>query len=215
MAIDDIALIGIQNLGTDPQPTLSGGTQTWTLLTAQVQGNTRATIFWTRLTSATPTAGQMDDSGDHQSSRIAVVRGCHTTGNPFVDAPVTSVDATSDTSGVVTGFTTTVADSFVLIFATGNLPDANGTAEYTWNSFGNLASGTERTDNSVASGIGGALSWATGTLAVAGAIGNPAYTKANAAVKAHIMVALVPPQAAAVGPPNPHRHASMRALMRR
>lgn len=195
LAIGDICLQGVQTLGTDPAPTLSGGDQTWTQVTTQVQGNTRATVFWCRLTTATPTASTIDDSGDHQSGRIIAIRGCHATGNPW-DNFNTSVDTTSDTSGVVTGFTTSVNECFVCMWATGNLPDASGTAEYTWDSFGNLTSGTERTDNSVASGAGGSMSWATGALATAGAIGDPAYTKANAAVKAHITIALKPPQVA-------------------
>ena len=199
LAVDDVCYLLVESLGTDPAPTLSGGSGfgAWTKIVDQVQGGTRMTVFRAVVTATSPTGPTVSDTGDHQATRMIGVRGADTAAPN--ETPTTGVDATSDTSGNLPGHTTVGPDRLVLLAAVADLPDATGTAEYSWTSFGNLASGAERTDNSVTSGNGGSLSWATGTLATAGAIGSVTYTKANAGVKVHAVIPVKPPGVAASG----------------
>lgn len=202
MSVDDLALLVIEHADEAVgKPTPSGGTGTtaWTQLgSTVVQGGTMLTVWYAYLTSATPTGPTISDSGDHTQSRILIIH--HASGRPEIHGEQDSVDATSDTSGSATGFTTTVADCLIVICAAGDLPDLTGTAEYSGETNANLGSLTERCDNSVLTGNGGSKGIWTGTLAVAGAIGATTYTKANAAVKAHKVIAVSPPSPPAAIP---------------
>lgn len=185
--------------------TLSGGSETWTEVTGSPVSATGValTVFWARLSSSSPTAPSTNDTGNHQAGRIHVFRGPKSSGNPWTDAPVTSTDATSDTSVSIDGVTTTVADTLLVYITAGDLPDAAGTAEFDSWANANLTSVTEIEDTSHAANNGGSLGAAIGTLASAGTAGAMTATKANAAVKAQICIPLQPdaagPQTLSVG----------------
>jgi hypothetical protein len=199
VAVNDICYLGIESLGTDPVPTFSNEQTSffddWVQVATQVQGGTRLTVYRAKVIAVPVTNPALADVGDHLLTRMVAVRGADTT-DPN-ETITLGTDATSDTSGTMPAHTTGGADRLVLLLAVSDLPDASGTAQYTWDTFGNLASGAERSDNSSTAGNGGSLSWATGTLASAGAIGTISYTKANAGVKAHAVIAVKPPGAAA------------------
>jgi len=197
-AVGDRAFIVIAHrdvaVGT-PTPSNTAGFADWEQVSGSpvVQGNTRLTVWTAVVESTTPTAPSVSDSGDHQQVRCFYVS--HPDGTPLIHATQTSTDSTSDTSGSATSPTTTVDDCLILLCASGDLPDANGTAEYSSVANGDLTSVTERADNSVQTGGGSAKLIASGEKAVAGTIANWTYTKANAAVKAHLVIAVSPPTA--------------------
>lgn len=195
MSVDDLAVLVIEH-GDEavgkPTPSGGSGTTSWTQLgSTVVQGGTRLTVWYAWLTSATPTGPTISDSGDHTQSRILIIH--HASGRPEIHGEQDSTDTTSDTTGSATGFTTTVADCLIVICAAGDLPDSTGTAEFSNPVNANLANLTERCDNSVLTGNGGSKGIWTGELATAGAIGNTTYDRANAAVKAHKVIAIAPP----------------------
>ena len=171
---------------------------TWTAVTNSPQGTgtaagttgARLTVFWSRYngTQGAPTAS---DSGDHQMGRIIAIRGAVSTGNPW-DVTAGGVEAASDTSGSIPGATTTVGNTLVVVAIASALPDATGTANFSSWTNANLASVTERTDNTVTAGNGGGLGVATGIKATAGAYGNTAVTLASSAYKGMMSVAIKP-----------------------
>jgi hypothetical protein len=195
IAIDDYVVMVIEHADeavAKPTPSATAGFGTWTQIgTTVVQGGVRLTVWGAFVTSVPVTAPTVSDSGDHQQHRCIRIRGTDLT-TP-VHGTQASTDATSDTSGSITGFTTTVNDCLIILCAAGDLPDATGTTEYSAWTNTNLANLTERADNSVATGNGGAKAIATGELATAGPIGDTTYTKVNAAVKAHLCIAIQPP----------------------
>lgn len=149
---------------------------------------TRLTAFWSRF-NGTQGAPTVSDSGNHQLGRMIAIRGATATGNPW-DVIASGIEATSDKSGSIPGATTTVANTLVVTAVAGSLPDANGTAEFSGWSNANLTSLTERTDNSVTAGNGGALGIATGVKATAGAYGSTAVTHQNNAHKSMMSIAI-------------------------
>jgi len=174
----------------------NGGT--WTEVTGSPQGTgtaggtsaTRLTVFWSRY-NGTQGAPTTSDSGDHQLGRMIAIRGATTSGNPW-DVTAGGVESTSDTSGSIPGATTTVANTLVVAAIATSLPDSNGTANFSAWTNADLASLTERTDNTVTAGNGGGLGIATGGKATAGAYGATAVTCASSATKGMMSIALKP-----------------------
>jgi hypothetical protein len=174
----------------------NGGT--WTQVTNSPQGTgtaggtaaTRLTAFWSRY-NGTQGAPTVSDSGDHQLGRMIAIRGATTSGDPC-DVTAGSVEATSDTSGSIPGATTTVGYDLVVLAIATSLPDANGTANFSGWTNGDLTGLTERTDNTTNAGNGGGLAIATGTKTAAGVYGATAVTCANAAVKGLMSIAIKP-----------------------
>lgn len=195
-AIGDRAFLVIVHrdtaLGT-PTPSDTAGFGPWTQVPSSpvVQGAAQLTVWTSVVESTSPTAPVVSDSGDHQQSRLFYVS--HVDGTPEVHVVQSSVDATSDTSGVATGPTTTRPDCLVFLFAASDTPDANGTAEFSAVANAGLTSVAELADNSVQTGGGSAKLIASGQKIAAGAIANWTYTKANAGVKAQLVVAVSPP----------------------
>ncbi|OHB41610.1 MAG: hypothetical protein A2Y13_03960 [Planctomycetes bacterium GWC2_45_44] len=174
----------------------NGGT--WTQVTNSPQycgtaaGTTgaRLTAFWSRYngTQGAPTAS---DSGNHQLGRMIAIRGAVASGNPW-DVTAGGVEAVSDTSGSISGATTTVTNTLVVTAIATSLPDASSTAKFSAWTNANLTSVTECTDNSVTAGNGGGLGVATGIRAATGAYGNTAVTLVNAAYKGMMSIAIKP-----------------------
>lgn len=172
--------------------TVSGGTETWTeVVGSPVTGaaGTRLTCFWARASQVAPTSPTTSDSGDHQHGRIIVYRGVGGVGADAINITGSNVQ-TSGTAGSITGVTTTVNNCMIVHFSVSDLPDAAGSAEYGTLTNASLTSINDRVDNSIATGDGGALAIWEGVLATAGASGTSTFTKANAGVMAHLVVAL-------------------------
>ena len=104
----------------------------------------------------------------------------------------TSSEATEDGSGSMDGLTTDTADQLICGFICAAKPDvAGGTTELSGITNANLANITEIHDDAAASGNGGWIGAWTGEEATSGqAIGATTYTKATAAYKAHLVIAL-------------------------
>lgn len=194
LAIGDLAilLLEYQDIAVGlPTPSGGSGTSSWSQIGSEVvQGGARAHAWWAKLTSASPTGPSISDSGDHTQSRILVLRGQHPS-SP-IHGSQDSTDPTSDTTGSITGFTTTLDDCLIVLLATGDLPDTTNTNEYSGLTNGALSSLTIQANNAVNTGGGGSKLVATGGKASAGAIGATTYNKLNNAVKAHKAIAIAP-----------------------
>lgn len=157
--------------------------------TAGASGSTRMTVFWRRWngTDGDPTVA---DSGDHTFGQRFAFSGCRTAGDPW-DVFGSNVQAAT-TSGSASGVTTTVADCMICICVGQGGPDANSTVEFSgWTNSGlatpSIAEAGDRAGNF---GVGGALGFAYGGLASAGASGATTYTSATSAAKDNVVVAL-------------------------
>ena len=129
-AVGDLAFIVCAHRDTavgTPTPSGGSGFGTWSQVGSTVaQGAAQLTVWSAVVTSTTPTAPTVSDSGDHTQIRMFYVN--HPDGTPVIHGMQSSVDATSDQGGDLTGFTTTVNDCLILMFAAGDGPDSNGTA---------------------------------------------------------------------------------------
>ena len=189
-AKNDILVLAVENNASDPAPAVPDGYVHIKASPVTTTG-TRLSAFWKRAT-AVESAPTVADTGDHQLARMIGVRGCPTDGFPWENT-VASVEAVSDTSGSATGFTTTQTNELVMILAASDFdPGADDTVGYSALTNAALGSLTEQTDNRAAAGNGGTLMIATGTKAIAGAIGNTTYTLANAGNKAHLVIGFTP-----------------------
>jgi hypothetical protein len=146
-----------------------------------VQGtNTQLTVFWRRY-DGTGTAPSVTGPVDHGVSAMLAVRGCPTVGNPW-NVGATTSEATSDTSVVFPGATTTQANTLALEIlassadATAVQASAMTNAAYT--------SITEQVDTFTSTGNGGVLVCYSGIKATAGATGGSTMTIVTAGFKA-------------------------------
>jgi hypothetical protein len=189
-AVNDIFLVFCESGTADPAPAVPTGYAHVTGSSVSTTG-TRLTVFWKRATAA-ESAPLIADTGNHQSARMMAFRGCRTTGNPW-EITQTSVEAVVDTTGSASGPTTTQANELIVVACSSDYdPAADDTVGYSAFTNAALGSLTEQIDNRSAAGGGGGLGVATGTKATAGAVGATTYTLANAANKAHLVIALTP-----------------------
>lgn len=162
--------------------------------TAAGADGTRLTVFWRRWNgvAGSPTVA---DSGDHQIAVIVSYRGAITTGNPW-DVFGTNFQTPATTAGSVSGVTTTVVNTRIVIASAGSLPDAitTGIQFSAWTN-ANLTGIAERVDVTRNPGNGGSIGIADGVRAVAGATGATTFTTATSATKANVKIALRPPAA--------------------
>ncbi len=158
--------------------------------TAATNPANRIAVYWKRLTGPTDvTAPTVADSGDHQTGQIHIFRGCKTTGNPWNVFAEGNDGGVNDTSGSIPGATTTAADCLVVLICGSSF---NGTSTVQFSAWTNadLASLTERTDNTNTTGLGGGHGMATGEKASAGAYGATTVTLANTSFKGTMSIAL-------------------------
>ena len=158
--------------------------------TAAGTDGTRMTVFW-RLWDGAAGSPTTADSGNHQIAVIASYSGVIATGNPW-DVVGSNQQTPATTAGSASGVTTTVADTLVVIATAGAQPDALGTAEFSGWTNANLATLTERFDQTDTAGNGGAIGIADGSLATAGATGATTFTTATSTTKDNVVIALLP-----------------------
>lgn len=156
--------------------------------TAATNPANRIAIFWKRLVGG-DTAPTIVDSGNHNTGQIHVFRGVKTTGDPWNITSGGNDGGANDTSGVIPGATTTVADCLVVLVCGSSFNGTSG-AEFSGWTNADLANILERTDNTHTVGLGGGHGMATGEKATSGAYGNTTVTLANTSFKGAMSVAL-------------------------
>lgn len=191
-AQSDILLIVGEQTGGEPQMAATGYAHVssgGTPVSPVVQGvNTQLCVLWKRAT-ASESDPTVTGPSNHAVTRMIAIRGCPLSGNPWNVVGV-AASATSDTSLVWPGATTTVADCLVLeIVATG--ADI-GTAQLGALTNGAYASIVEQMDNWVITGAGGGIGLVSATKATAGATGQSTATLTTASTKAYMTLALAP-----------------------
>ena len=151
---------------------------------------TRCTVWWKRAASNAETGCTIGDSGDHNLAYSMVVRGCPTTGNPWI-AEVNST-ATATTAISIAGGTPNYTDTLTLFFCTGGginsttvLFSATGTGT-------NLSSLTERLNyGSAINNNGGKGAIYSGTLASPGAVGTLSGTCGQSVAQAWVVASFL------------------------
>lgn len=150
------------------------------------------TVFWRRWngTDGDPTVA---DTGNHTAAFIVTVQNAIASGTPH-EAVTTSTEATADTSGSVTGGTTTDVDRLILGAVATALPDADAdpSTQFSALTDSSLSSLTKQYEFSHSAGNGGALMAFSGVKATAGAWGPTTYTHAQSTAKAHVAWAVLP-----------------------
>lgn len=180
----DLLLMFCENSGEGAQ-TASGWNQAIDVTGAT---GTRLTVLYRVAMGGDATT--TNDVGDHQLCRIVgLTAGTFCAPTPI--GPTNSNTQTATGSISITGTTTTLANSLIFQASAGSLPDATGTTQFSAQTNASLGSVTERIDNTVTAGNGGALMVASGTLAVAGGTGTMTATASTATgVRANATVSI-------------------------
>lgn len=160
--------------------------------TAAVDPANRTAVFWKR-TVGSDTAPVVADSGDHTAARIHCFRGVTGTGNPWDVTAGGNDGGVNDTSGVIPGATTTVANALVVLIEGLSFNGISGVQCSAWTNT-DLAVLVERADLTGTAGLGGGHCMATGEKATAGAYGSTTITIANTTYKGALSIALKPPE---------------------
>lgn len=188
-----------------PELTAAG----WTKAVTEKKGNTRLTILYRILTTATD-ARTTNDTGDHQMARIVVIRkGTFNSANPINVSAVSTQAATK--SGKCPGVTTTKANCLILNAISGQLPDTTTTAEFSVWANASLLAITEQGDNTTAEGDGGALSFATGPKQTAGVVSESTVTAVTEAERACATIAIEAAESLATEPIRTYELVARRA----
>ena len=161
--------------------------------TAGVDPACRIHVSWKRATaSGTNTGPTITDPGDHCVAIIHTFRGAITTGDPWDIIAEGNDSGANDTSGLVPGGTTTVADCLIILID-GSSRNATSTTNWTWTTNADLVNFTERQDNTHTVGLGGGFSLATGEKASVGLFASTINTHGATSFKGAQMIALKPP----------------------
>ena len=187
---DDIEIGIVQTANESVGMNIANG---WAQITGGFSGQGTAgsdgssiTAFWRRYSGQS--AGNVNDSGDHQFTTVLLLRGVRTSGNPW-EAVQASSQGSATTAGSATGLTTLTDGAFVLIITTQVNYAGSINAEYSSFATSDLASITEALDRGEGYGIGGALGIAYGIKTTAGAVGATTFTTATSDEKAHLVIA--------------------------
>jgi len=190
----DIALLFIESRGEEPATlgTPAGFAPVPNSPQSTGTGNTgtRLTVYWARATSAAMAAPTVTDPGDHVVAQILTYRGVVETGNPW-DVTGGGVQTPAATGIIVTGVTTTVPDTLVVVAVAHGI-DGNSTARFSGWANTNLSSIVERVDLGRNNGDGGGFGIIDGVKATAGPTGNTTATLSNNFVQAFLTIALKP-----------------------
>lgn len=183
----DLLVMVAESQGAGSALTASG----WTSLFSIVEENTRLTVLYK--VAAGSDATTTNDTGDHQVARIVgIKKGTYNAADPIHKSAEGKQAATK--SVVIPGLTTTLADCLILGFASGSLPDASSTTQFGAATNASLGSLTERIDNAVTAGDGGAIYCVSGTKATAGEVSTTTLTAVTEAPRgvASIAIASIP-----------------------
>ncbi len=188
---DDIGLLFVNTAGNDPVPVVTP-TDEWFLIRTEATtgGGTdkaRCSVYWARAASGAESAPTVPDVGNHQLGYIDTYRGAVATGTP-IEAIDGGIKGTNSTTFIVPGAVDTTQDDG-LVFAVSSIGKAFTQAAW---ANANLANIQERADESTTIGQDGAIAYATGELATAGAIGDTDGTISDSAENAMITFSLSP-----------------------
>jgi len=148
----------------------------------------RIAVYWKRAVGG-DAAPVFADSGDHTTCRVYVFAGVKTSGNPWnITAGGTDGDA-NDQSAVIPGATTT-ADDVLVVLIQGTSNNATSTTNCGAVTNANLASITERTDNTNTINLGGGHCLITGQKALKGAYAASTLTLSVTTFKGAMSIAL-------------------------
>jgi hypothetical protein len=198
-AADDIVLLVVETENQDISPLSAAQGFVEVPSSPQFAGTqdtnpaNRIAVYGKRITTAGGgTAPSTGDPVNHVTGQLHTFRGCITTGDPWDVTAGGNDGGVNDTTGVIPGGTTTVADCLIVLICGSSF---NGTSTTQFDNWTNadLANVTERADNTNTVGVGGGHGMATGEKATAGAFGDTTVTLANTSFKGAIMVALKPP----------------------
>ena len=162
--------------------------------TSGVNPASRLAVFWKRCVGG-DVAPTILDPGNHATGRIYLFSGVITTGNPWDVYAEGNDGGANDTTGVIPGATTTVAECLIFLICTSSY-NGNSTAQFASWTNAALANILERGDNTNTAGLGGGHGSATGEKATAGAYGDTTVTLAQTSYKGTMSIALKPPPAA-------------------
>lgn len=143
--------------------------------TAAAAGATRLTKFWKR-DGGSEVAPTVTDPGDHAYAVMYAIRGCPTTGDPFLSVGQTRKTTASTTGTAHAGATPVDACLVVTTFA-----DAldSAAARYSSPTNADLSSVTEQHDGGTTDGTGGGICIITGTKAKAGSFAATTVTETS------------------------------------
>lgn len=179
-------------LESDAQRSISnanGGT--WTLVgTYSVTGSV-ITVFESKYAGAGQGSVSVGAAADHQVGRTYAFTGSAADGDAICAAVVQNGENVSDTSWSISGTTTTVNNSLVVICAT-RANDATSTTAFSAWTNASLASITEAGEFGTTSGNGGGGVVAYGVDTTAGTVDATTVTNSTATVKAWVVFALAP-----------------------
>jgi hypothetical protein len=143
--------------------------------TAGGVGALKLHLAWKRAGSS-ESAPALGDSGDHQIARIVAIRGCVTSGDPWITTATQNFNPPQ--SSVTWPSLTTSGNQNLIIYALGGNRDANSTADVSSvsNGSGAVTSITPRVSNWVTSGAGGGIWLGEGAQDTGGATGTTTAT---------------------------------------
>jgi len=201
LAVNDILIMHVASMPSGEVPSVAdaaGGT--WTFVGpfsgSQSNSGVRGTWIWSRY-NGTQTAPTLGATSVAQYSRITAVRGCITTGDPYIQDGLAPTFA--ETVSAITSVTTAVDDCLILDCICGNGPDADGTGVYTGWTNATLTGAADVYNDSSSVGPGASMAMRAATKATAGATGTTsAIAHANFHV-AYKKLALLPPIAITSG----------------
>lgn len=142
---------------------------------AAAAGGTLLTVFWKR-DGGSESDPTVTDTGDHTLAQIIAIRGCPTTGDPFINVGATR-KATASTTGTASAGATPV-DGCMVVNAFAHALDSASAVFSGWTN-ADLTSVTERIDVATADGNGGGIGVATGVKAVAGGFTGTTVTETS------------------------------------
>lgn len=195
-AANDIGVIVISGLGVNPYLAPSGWTEVTNSPQHQGADNlaARLHVFWRRATSSaepTPTIADVA-SDDAKIGVMFTVRGCKTSGNPFIATAGDSTDtAGASTSVTIPAVDTTGTNNCLVVDVLAHRVDSAVAQVSGWTN-GNLTKLVEEFDQTTNTSLGYGIGIASGIKATGGSTGTTAATLATSASQARLKVAFSP-----------------------
>ena len=193
-AIGDLLILFIETANETATMSSAG----WTEAPSSPQGTgtaggvaaSRTTIFY-KISVDAADLRVVNDSGDHNLCKImGITAGTFNASAIFDTSSGQSQAATTAVS--VPGATTTVDNTLIVVHATGAIPDANGSNQFTTIVNTSLSSIVEHWDQTRNTGNGGANGLWTGTMDSAGTYNSSTSTAGTSSERGTISLAVTP-----------------------
>lgn len=189
---DDVGILIIEGDGASTTVTPTG----WTHVTGSPMVDVATTsgsklhVLWKRATSSSEAAVSVPDPGNHQVSRMAIFRGCVTSGDPW-NAVQTSTDAGTPTTVTLPAVTTTDNNSLVVLIAS-RANDSASTTTFSVPVNANLTNLVEHGEAGTIAGNGGGFAISSGEKVTAGATGTTTQARSVSSPFCAMTLALTP-----------------------